>query len=422
MADVCVLGLGYVGLPTASLLANSGMAVLGVDIDEEVVTSLRSLKIRLGGAGLSSMVKAAIDSGNLKTSTAPERSEVFVLCVPTPVRPEGVVDLGAVEAATRSILPILKRGNLILLESTSPIGTTRGVVGRILAESGLVPGEDFDLCYCPERVLPGKTIGELINNDRILGGVTAASAQRARRVYERFTEGEILLTDDRTAEMVKLIENTYRDTNIALANSFARIAEDAGVDVWEAIALANRHPRVQIHDPGPGVGGHCLPVDPLFLAERFPDHAAMLRVAREINDGQTARILGRLRETGKLQPGDRLAILGAAYKEDIDDPRGSPAVRLAREAREAGLEVAIHDPLVKAESLDGFEVSRDLEAALKGAAATVLITPHAAYHTLSPEVFARCMSGRLIGDARNCLDAVAFRQAGFEVIVTGVGK
>lgn len=421
MADVCVLGLGYVGLPTASLLANSGLQVLGVDIDEGVVAAVRSGKIRLGEAGLATMVKAAVESGNLQVATAPGLSEVYCFCVPTPVGRKGKVDLTAVEAAARSIAPLLERGNLVILESTSPIGTTRNVVGPILEGSDLKAGEDFDLCYCPERVLPGKTVAELINNDRIIGGVTPGAAQRARGLYERFSQGAILLTNDRTAEMVKLMENTFRDTNIALANTFARIAEDADVNVWEAIALANRHPRVGIHDPGPGVGGHCIPIDPWFLAYGYPEHTTLLRDAREMNDSQATRMLHRLRAAGKIETGKKLAILGAAYKADIDDTRESPAILFASAAREAGLQVAMHDPLVKTTTLEGFPVTNDLTECLQDAEAAVLVTGHTFYRGLSPDDFTRSMKGRLIGDTRNCLDVLAFRQAGFEVIVTGVG-
>ena len=421
MAEVCVLGLGYVGLPTASLLANSGARVLGVDLDGEVVAAVKSGQVRLGEAGLRTMIAAAVQSGNLQVATAPEASEVFVICVPTPVIDGRRVDLSAVESASRSIGPLLEKGNLVILESTSPIGTTRGVVGRILEESGLKAGQDFDLCYCPERVLPGKTVGEMINNDRVVGGLTQASARRGRGIYERFSQGAILLTDDRTAEMCKLMENTYRDANIALANVFARIGEDAGVDVWEAITLANRHPRVDILNPGPGVGGHCLPVDPWFLAEGYPEHTALLRDAREVNDTQGKRLLERMLSTGKLAAGDRLVILGAAYKGDIDDARGSPAIPLARAAKEAGLEVAIHDPYLKDAAIEGFPVSRDLQECLRGAAAAVLVTSHNLYRDLSPEEVASKMKGSLIGDTRNWLDRLAFTQAGFTMIVTGLG-
>ncbi|HYT94636.1 MAG TPA: nucleotide sugar dehydrogenase [Gemmataceae bacterium] len=421
MAEVCVVGLGYVGLPTASLLANAGFYVLGVDVDRGVVEMLRSGQTRLEEAGLKTLVSAAVNSGNLVTATAPAPSDNFIICVPTPVTPSKGADLAAVESATRAILPVLRPGNLVILESTSPVGTTRNVVGRILRESGLEPGRDFDLCYCPERVLPGNTVNELMNNDRVIGGYSPQSAQHAREMYERFCHGKITLTDDRTAEMCKLMENTYRDVNIALANVFARIAEDVGINIWEAIDFANLHPRVKILKPGPGVGGHCIPVDPWYLVQAYPEHTALLRQARKVNDTQAERLLGLLAAKG-LQSGDKLAILGAAYKADIDDPRESPTGLLATAAVQRGLQVAVHDPLVRAGTHHGLQVSNDLSGCLKGAAAAALLVEHRAYRGLSAKFFAEHMTGRLIADARNWLNHASLRRAGFTVAVLGMGE
>jgi UDP-N-acetyl-D-mannosaminuronic acid dehydrogenase len=422
MAEVCVVGLGYVGLPTASLLANAGFYVLGVDVDAGIVEMLRSGQTRLEEAGLKTLVSAAFNSGNLVTATAPEPSDAFIICVPTPVTPTKGADLAAVESATRAILPVLKPGNLVILESTSPVGTTRNVVGRILRESGLEPGSDFDLCYCPERVLPGNTVNELMNNDRVIGGYSPQSARRAQEMYERFCHGKITLTDDRTAEMCKLMENTYRDVNIALANVFARVAEDAGINVWEAIDFANLHPRVKILKPGPGVGGHCIPVDPWYLVQAYPEHTALLRQARKVNDTQSERLLGLLTATGQLNAGDKLAVLGAAYKADIDDARESPAGLLAAAAAQRGLQVAVHDPLVRPGSHHGLQVSNDLAGCLRGAAAAALLVEHRAYRGLTAKFFAEHMTGRLIGDARHWLNHASLRRAGFQVVVLGVGQ
>jgi UDP-N-acetyl-D-mannosaminuronic acid dehydrogenase len=421
MAEVCVLGLGYVGLPTASLFANAGFYVLGVDVDPRVVDMLRTGQTRLEEAGLATLVSAAVNSGNLVTATEPEPSDAFLICVPTPVTPTKGADLAAVESAARSILRVLRPGALVILESTSPVGTTRDVVGHILAESGMEPGRDFDLCYCPERVLPGNTVSELINNDRIIGGYSPQSALRAQQMYERFCHGEITLTDDRTAEMCKLMENTYRDVNIALANVFARIAEDARINIWDAIELANLHPRVNILRPGPGVGGHCIPIDPWYLVQAYPEHTALLRSARKLNDTQGERFLSLLMATGQLQTGDKLAILGAAYKADIDDPRESPAALLASAAAQKGVEVCIHDPLVRAGEHHGLRVSDDLPSCLKGAAAAALLVEHRAYRGLSSKFFADHMAGRLIGDSRNWLNHAALRRSGFTVVVLGIG-
>jgi len=422
MADICVLGLGYVGLPTASLLANAGFHVLGVDIDPEIVGMLRGGKTRLEEAGLATLISAAVNSGNLVTATVPEPSDTFMICVPTPVTSAKTADLRAVEQAARSILPFLKPGNLVILESTSPVGTTRNVVGRILSESGLTPGRDFDLCYCPERVLPGNTTHELINNHRLIGGVTPQSSEHAQQIYERFAQGKIVLTDDRTAEMCKLMENTYRDVNIALANVFARIAEDVGINVWEAIEYANLHPRVNVLKPGPGVGGHCIPVDPWYLVEAFPQHTHLLRQARLVNDTQAERMLDQLWSTGALHKGKKLAILGAAYKPDIDDPRESPAALLAAASAKRGLEVRVHDPLVKAGNHHGLLVSNDLPGCLRGATAAVLMCEHRAYRVLSAKFFQEHLAGNLIADARNWLNHASLRRAGFHVVLLGVSQ
>ena len=422
MADICVLGLGYVGLPTASLLANAGFHVLGVDIDQDIVAMLRDGRTRLEEAGLATLVSAAVKSGNLVTASQLEPADTFMICVPTPVTPAKTADLRAVEQAARSILPLLKRGNLVILESTSPVGTTRNVVGRILKESGLEPGRDFDLCYCPERVLPGNTTHELINNHRLIGGITPQSAEHAQQIYERFAQGKIVLTDDRTAEMCKLMENTYRDVNIALANVFARIAEDVGINVWEAIEYANLHPRVHVLKPGPGVGGHCIPVDPWYLVEAFPEHTELLRQARRMNDSQAERMLEQLWATGELAPGKKLAILGAAYKPDIDDPRESPAALLANAARKRDLEVSVHDPHVKAGQHHGLLVSNDLPACLRGATAAALLCEHRAYRVLSAKFFQEHLAGKLIADARNWLNHASLRRAGFNVVLLGMAK
>ncbi len=270
--------------------------------------------------------------------------------------------------------------------------------------------------------MPGNTTHELINNHRLIGGITPQSATHAQQIYERFAQGKIILTDDRTAEMCKLMENTYRDVNIALANVFARIAEDVGVNVWEAIEFANLHPRVHVLRPGPGVGGHCIPVDPWYLVEAFPEHTSLLRQARLINDTQAQRMLDQLWATGALAPGKKLAILGAAYKPDIDDPRESPAALLASAARARGLEVGVHDPLVKAGNHHGLTVTNDLPGCLRGAAAAALLCEHRAYRVLSAKFFEEHLAGKVIADARNWLNHASLRRAGFQVVLLGVAK
>ncbi len=422
MAEICVVGLGYVGLPTASLLASSGFQVLGIDINPELVSELQTGNTRLQEAGLRNLFSGAMSSGNLRVSTDVEPSNMFIICVPTPLTKDCNVDLKAVEGATTGIAGVLRKGDLVVLESTSPVGTTRNVVGQILRKSGLEPGDDFDLCYAPERVLPGNTVQELIHNDRIIGGYTPSAAERTRRLYERCCQGTISVTDDLTAELCKLVENTYRDVNIALANVVANVAEAAGVNAWEAIRLANRHPRVEVLQPGPGVGGHCIPVDPWFLVGAYPEQTDLIRQAREVNEFQPTRILNRLLDLSQGPCGNKLAILGAAYKADIDDPRESPGLALAAVAAEAGLRVAVHDPLVRGGTYQGFDVVNDIESCLEEATWAVLTTNHQAYRHLSSKIFLDHMSGRVIYDSRNWLNHDSLRLAGFRVLVCGVGE
>ena len=266
---LCVLGLGYIGLPTASTFATHGLRVIGVDVDRHVVDALRNSEVHIYEPGLRTLVQAAIHSGNLVVSEVPETADAFVIAVPTPLS-EGddkQADLSYVIAASEMIVPHLRQGNLVVLESTSPPRTTLDVVAPILERSGLEAGSDFHLAYTPERVLPGQILRELIENARVIGGIDRTSAEAGRDLYAIFVRGEILLTDATTAEMVKLMENTYRDINIAVANEFAHVADRLGVDIWEAIELANRHPRIDILRPGPGVGGHCISIDPWFLVQ-----------------------------------------------------------------------------------------------------------------------------------------------------------
>lgn len=420
MPDICVIGLGYVGLPTASLLARSGADVLGVDICEHTVAEINSGRTSLKEEGLARVVAKAVSSGKLVASTKPQAAEIFIICVPTPTTPENGVDLSAVKSAARAIASVATPGCLVILESTSPVSTTRDVVGKIFNQARLTPGLDVDLCYCPERVLPGDTVGELERNDRVIGGMTPKAAARARDMYARFCKGELTVTDDLTAELVKLMENTSRDVSIALANVFARIAEEWDINVWPAIELANRHPRVNILSPGPGVGGHCIPVDPWFLIEQNPALTGLLREAREVNDTQARRMVDRLLATGQLPTGGRLAILGAAYKADIDDARESPAWLVAAAAEASGQSVAIHDPLVSPGEHHGYTVTNELERALDGADAAIFVTDHTAYRTLDPKRLAVLMSGRLLGDCRNILDRAEFRLAGFTIVAVGV--
>ena len=416
METICFIGLGYVGLPTAAMLAASGCKVLGVDIDDRVISSLSRGEIHIEEPGLQEVVSKAVTSGHLRVSKTPEVCDAYVIAVPTPILADKRADMAYVRAATESILPFLRKGALVILESTSPPGTTQEILCPILEKSGLKPGEDLFVAYCPERILPGNVLRELVNNDRIIGGLNAQSTELAKSVYRRFVKSELHATTAITAELVKLFENTSRDINIALANEFAQIAEAAGSNGHEAIKLANQHPRVNILEPGPGVGGHCIPVDPWFLVERYPALAKLTLAARQINDGMVDYLIAKLMALG-IQKGQKVAILGAAYKPDIDDARESPSERLAETLLHAGLQVTVHDPLVKRFHFPLLP----LEEALSGADACILAVHHAQYRGLTPEFFKRSMKRPLVLDARNIFDANAFAAAGVELATLGVG-
>ncbi|MHC5037578.1 MAG: nucleotide sugar dehydrogenase [Planctomycetota bacterium] len=269
---ITVIGLGYIGLPTASILATHGFRVTGVDIDEGVLKGIGEGRVHIDESGLSILVKAAVKSGNLTVSPEAPPSDAFIIAVPTPLVEDTLrADISHVETAAGKVAKVLAKGNLVVLESTSPPGTTEDVVIPKLSESGLKAGEDFSVAYCPERVLPGRILTEMVENNRIIGGIDDRSRRAARELYASFVEGEIVLSDPKTAEVVKLVENSFRDTNIAFANELSAACESLGIDVQEVIALANKHPRVQVLNPGPGVGGHCLPIDPWFLHEKAPD-------------------------------------------------------------------------------------------------------------------------------------------------------
>ncbi len=420
--NICVLGLGYIGLPTASTFANNGLQVTGVDVNERIVAGLRQGELHIEEPGLRTLVHAALSSGNLHVAGQPGPADAFLIAVPTPVLPDKRADLDAVVAAAESVVPHLRAGNLVVLESTSPPRTTVDLVAPILERSGLRAGPDFHLVYSPERVLPGQILRELVENARVIGGVDRASAEAGRDLYAAFVRGEIVLTDATTAELVKLMENTYRDINIAAANEFARLAERFGVDVWEAIALANRHPRVDVLRPGPGVGGHCISVDPWFLVESAPDLTPLIRQARLVNDAQP-QFAVRSVETalGGLR-GRKLATLGLAYKPDVDDLRESPAIEVARLLAESGALVSTFEPFAPEASVPGCTPAGSLEAALSGAEAVVLLVDHRAFVDLDPVKAAQAMPGRVAIDTRGRWDRRRWTAAGFSLYVLGAGR
>ncbi|MCH7905087.1 MAG: nucleotide sugar dehydrogenase [Armatimonadetes bacterium] len=416
MKKVCVVGLGYIGLPTAAMMAAKGFQVLGVDVDQSIVDTVNSGHVHIEEPGLVGLVRHVVSAGTLTAAIRPQWAHAYIIAVPTPVNADGSADLGAVRAAARSIAQVFKKGALVVLESTSPPRTTIDVVKPILEESGLKAGPDFYLAYSPERVLPGRIVEELRSNDRVVGGIDDPSTEAAARLYEQFVEGEIHRTTSSTAEMVKLIENTFRDVNIALANEFALVAEVVDVNVWQAIALANCHPRVNIHSPGPGVGGHCIAVDPFFLVEAAPDQAKIIALARQINDGMPAHTISGIQAA--VRQGATIACLGLTFKPNVDDVRESPALQIAHTLNARGYRIRAHDPHVAPDGLDCFKT---VEEAVDGADAVVLLVDHREYWQITPETLQR-MAGRSIFDTRSCLDEQLFLDAGYEYRLLGAGS
>jgi len=348
---VVMMGLGYIGLPTAALIASKGINVEGVDVNKSVVDTINNGKIHIVEPALDGLVKHDVERGFLKASTSPHQADVFLIAVPTPFKNDHEPDLKFVESATEMIVPNLKSGDLFIIESTSPVGTTEKMAEFIYSKRPELKGEIF-IAYCPERVLPGNVIYELKNNDRVIGGIDKASTDKACQFYSLFVDGELHKTNARTAEMCKLVENSSRDVNIAFANELSMICDKADINVWELIKLANKHPRVNILQPGTGVGGHCIAVDPWFIVSEFPEEAKMIKMARDINNYKTEWVIEKIKNTAlefELKEGrkPKVACLGLAFKPDIDDLRESPALYVVNSLISQGLNILPVEPNIK---------------------------------------------------------------------------
>lgn len=429
---ICILGLGYIGLPTASTFAVNGLKVLGVDINPHIVETLKRGDIHIHEPGLRDVVKRAIDSGNLSASTKPEEADAFIIAVPTPFKDresgdfEGrkykLADMRAVISAAEAIVPFLRKGNLVVLESTSPPRTTVDLVAPILERSGLKAGTDFFLCYSPERVLPGQILRELIENARVIGGVTPESAKAGHDLYATFVKGRIIETDSTTAEMVKIMENTTRDVNIAIANEFARLAEKFGVDVWEAISLANLHPRIHILSPGPGVGGHCISVDPWFFVEAAPELTPLIYHARHVNDTQPRFVVEKARQALGGLNGKKITALGLAYKPDVDDLRESPATEVVHLLQKEGAQVKAWEPFKPDAKMDGIHMAESLHEALQDSDLILLLVKHTEFVSLKPEGIISQTKARVALDTVNAWKMDEWQNAGFQLHRLGDGK
>lgn len=417
LQKVCVLGQGYVGLPTAAVLASVGHTVVGVDTNEKIINMLRMNTLHVEEPGLQQLVHQAVSAGHLTFSTFPHRADVFVIAVPTPVNPNRSADLQYVESATRSLIPVLEAGNLVILESTVPPRTVEKVMLPILQETGLAMGSELLVAYSPERVLPGRVLAELVENSRVVGGISEESTKRAQELYASFVKGEILCTNVTTAEMVKLVENTYRDINIAYANELAKICEKIGINVWEAIELANYHPRVNVHRPGPGVGGHCIAVDPWFIVDVAPELARLVRLGRLTNDSMPDYVVAKT--SSMVSPRSKIAILGVAFKGNVDDVRESPAVEVIRRLRECSYELGLYDPYVK--RFEGSNTT-DLRKAVTDAKLILVLTDHSKFRELNVVEISKLVAVKRVFDTRNCLHRVSWEAEGFEYVLMGDGS
>lgn len=404
--SVSMIGLGYIGLPTATVIASRGIKVIGVDVHQHVVDTINRGEIHIIEPDLDLLVHQVVKEGFLSATTAPQPADAFMIAVPTPFKNDHEPDLAYVEAAARSIAPVLVAGNLVVLESTSPVGATEQL-SAWLAEARpdlkfphqVGDEADVHLAYCPERVLPGQILRELISNDRIIGGMTAKGADLAAQLYGTFVEGERLKTDARTAEMAKLTENAFRDVNIAFANELSLICDRLKINVWELIRLANHHPRVNILQPGPGVGGHCIAVDPWFIVDSAPKEARLIRTAREVNDGKPGYVVNKVREAAHSLAAPVIACLGLAFKANIDDLRESPSVEIVRRLAADGVgKILAVEPHVEAlpSSLSGKVELTDAATALDRADIVVLLVDHDQFKGIPW----RALQGKSIIDTR----------------------
>lgn len=392
-----VVGLGYIGLPTSIMFAKHGVDVLGVDINQKTIDSLQNGKVNIEEPGLQEVFEGVLKKGKLKVSTKPAEADAFIISVPTPNNDDEYesCDISIVLSAVNSILPYLKKGDTIIVESTIAPRTMDDHVKPVIENEGFTIGEDIYLVHCPERVLPKKILEELVYNNRIIGGVTSNCVEAGKRVYNTFVQGEMIETNARTAEMSKLMENTYRDLNIALANELTKISNNLDINVLDVIEMANKHPRVNIHLPGPGVGGHCLAVDPYFIIAKDPEHSPLIQNGRKINRSMPEYVVENVKQILSGVDKAKVAVFGLTYKGDVDDIRESPAFDIYKLLQEENLEVVAYDPHVE---LDFIE--KDITKATTDASLVLILTDHSEFKNLNDDDF-KNMKNKVILDTKN---------------------
>lgn len=411
---ICILGLGYIGLPTAAMFAANGYDIVGVDVNQSVVERLNQGEVTIEEPYLGDLVKQVVLDGKLKASTQACPADVFIIAVPTPILEDKRADMRFVQQATEMIVPYLQKGNIIVLESTSPPGTVEQLMCPILRKSGLDIERDLYVAHSPERVIPGKILIELVENNRIVGGINEQSAQAVKHLYESFVKGEIYTTDATTAEMCKLMENTYRDVNIGLANELAIICEKLGINAWDVINYSNKHPRVTLHQPGPGVGGHCLAVDPWFIVEKCPQEAQIIRLSRQTNDAMPHHVFKRIKDILGSLKHKTVTILGITYKADTDDMRESPILELVELLEEIeDITINLVDPYVKQHKY----LVEDQAQALQNTDIVVLGVNHRCFEEID---FGKLTSAVL--DTRNFIKPEMQQLLGERYYLIGKGK
>jgi UDP-N-acetyl-D-mannosaminuronic acid dehydrogenase len=416
MKRICVIGQGYIGIPTAMVLANEGFKVVGVDKDLKKIEILKQKKIPFHEKEFNEYSQKIFKEKQFIASTNVVPADVFIICVPTPFTQDKKCDYRYVKDATQSIVPVLKKGNLIILESTVPSGTCEDILIPILEQSGLNARDDFFVSHAPERLLPGNILHEIIHNDRIIGGIDEKSTQMTFDIYKTFCKGKIFLTNAKTAEMCKLMENTYRDVNIALANEFALICKSLNINTYEAIDLANQHPRVNILNPGPGVGGHCIPIDPWFIVEKAPILAKIIHEARDINDKMPTFVV---QEVLKMLDGIKnpsVTILGVAYKPNVDDARETPSRYIIEDLEEKGIKIKITDPLVKHFAYPLLST----EESVKDSDCIIYVVDHKLFQKIDPTQIEHLMRTKQIFICGNYGNIKKWKDAKFTVKILGI--
>ena len=395
---VCIIGQGYIGLPTAALFTRNHCEVVGVDINEEIVNNLNQGIVHIEEPGISEIIKNAVKNNVYCASLTPQKADAFIITVPTPYIIENYsCDLSYVINACKSILPYLEEGNTVIIESTIAPMSTDETIKPIFEKAGFTIGKDLYLAHCPERVLPGKILKELVHNDRIIGGITPECSKKASEVYGQFVEGNIMLTEAKTAELSKCMENTFRDVNIALANELAKICAEIGVNALDVIKMANKHPRVNLHSPGPGVGGHCLAIDPYFIYAKAPETAKIIKLARDTNNSMPDFVCENVK---KIISKGKIAIFGVSYKGNTGDDRESPAYEIIAKLKQDGFDISIHDPHIKNENYVSFD------EATKDADLILILCDHDEFKYLNYNLIAKNMKKAIIFDTKNIINEV----------------